>query len=206
MDEKKANRYIDLVAELYCVGEKDLNKMRSGTDMIERAFEDYYWTDVEQAIDWYYVHKSDKTRPTIANIRAILSTWLMEKKIAKVLTMDEVGGYVLPTTKIFSINNSFDKLIQILVDCGLIPNENNEIQSTHSLINSDGKPILNAMQWLRWQLSDAMELCPDLFVKFPNASFYERLAIAMQNGLIKIRVRDWSTFAANANSKIQAAA
>ena len=130
----------------------------------------------------------------------------MEKKIAKVLTMDEVGGYVLPTTKIFSINNSFDKLIQILVDCGLIPNENNEIQSTHSLINSDGKPILNAMQWLRWQLSDAMELCPDLFVKFPNASFYERLAIAMQNGLIKIRVRDWSTFAANANSKIQAAA
>ena len=196
MANSNSEKYIAKIAELYKVGDKDLEKMYGGAEQIDRALERFAWGDIEAAIDWFYVHKSDKSRPTLAAICAVLNTWVLEQKIARIPDEPEVRGYALPRTNIFSIAVTFDRLVEILVKCGLIPDGQNEIRATHSLVDKNGAPITNPMQVLRWRVFDAINARPDLFVKFPNASFLERLAIALDNQLVKIRVRDWGEYAA----------
>lgn len=203
MQEKVSEKYIAKIADLYRSSDKDLDKMRGGADMIEAALKRFAWGDVAAAVDWYYTHKNDKTRPTIAAICAILNTWVWERKIEQIPDEIEVRGYALPRTRIFSIAEPFDKLVGVLVSCGLIRNRDGEIRATHSLIDDTGEPVLNPMQVLRWQVLRARNLRPDIFIKFSHATFLEQLAVALQNKLITIRVRDWGEYAANKRMEVR---
>ena len=98
-----------------------------------------------------------------------------------------------PTTKLWSINSTFNKLINVLIDGGVIPNEQGEYRNIRSLVNPQTDDvILNPMRWLKWKLSEAMATHPDIFTTIPVKTFYEHLALAIQNNLITFKVRDWS--------------
>ena len=102
MTNSNSEKYIAKIAELYKVGDKDLEKMYGGAEQIDRALERFAWGDIEAAIDWFYVHKSDKSRPTLAAICAVLNTWVLEQKIARIPDEPEVRGYALPRTNIMT--------------------------------------------------------------------------------------------------------
>lgn len=193
MNNFTAEKYISAILDRYIVGEKDKEKLQAGADLLNRTFGNYYWTDIEETIAWYYTNKNDKTRPTIAQLQAALSTRGVEKK-PDTEPVQSTNG--IPTTKIWSIKSTFNKLVQILIDGGVLPNADGEYHNIRSLVNPEtNNVILSPMQWLKWQLTDAMHKRPDLFAKFPNATVLEGLAIAVQGGLVKFKVRDWAKLA-----------
>lgn len=186
-------KYINAILERYVVSDKDMDKLRAGADLLQKTFGDYYWSDIETAIGWYYTHKNDKTRPTIAQMQAVLQG-LDITPSAKQDYAD--AGYKRPTTKIWSIMHTFNRLVEILIDGGVLPQDNGEYHNIRTLVNPQTDlVILNPKQWLQWQLDDAMAARPDLFAKFPHCTWLERLAIAIENKLIVFKVRDWAKLA-----------
>ena len=184
--------YINELAELYNVSEKDKLKMSDGYDQIEASLGKYYWEDIKHAIQVFYARKNDKSRPRLSQILALLET---DRNITQKEPYVEPADPVFrkPTTKLWSISNTFNKMINVLIDGGVIPNEQGEYNNIRSLVNPQTDDvILNPMQWLKWQLSDAMAARPDIFTSIPVKTFYEHLALAIQNNLITFKVRDWS--------------
>ncbi len=192
--KSNAENFIDLVAKLYDLPEKQIRQMENNAPEIDNEFKDYYWDDIKAKVNLYYARKNDKTRPTIAKILALLEVDGNIKKIEHDSGSDAtVSIWHRPTTKLWSIASTFNKLVDVLMDGGVIPNERGEYVNVRSLVDpATNLVILNPRFWLKWKLDDAMLERPDLFVSFPSAKFLERLSIAIQNNLITFRVRDWA--------------
>lgn len=187
-----AHDYIAAVADLYNINDKVLGKMYDGADQINEALGKYYWDDVLHALQKFYTYHSDKSRPRLAQIIALLeSDRDVKPREPELKTVD--NRFCLPKTNLWSINETFNKLVSVLVDAGVIPNDKGELSIKRSIVDpKTDLPVLNPYQWLRWQLNQAMGARPDIFVSVPVKTFYEHLALAVQNKLITIRVRDWS--------------
>lgn len=192
-------KYINAIADLYNLKENAIETLKSGSDQIETVVGKYFWCDVESAINHYYVYISDKSRPRIAQINAILATWERNKKIMQTMpVIEEPVKNKLPTTNLFVLKSTFTKMLDILVKCGILEPENPEDKPatpTHSLIDKNGLPVLAPQQWLKWQVNDAMKMAPDIYAKYPNLTFWEQLAVGLANKLIVFRVRDWGQYA-----------
>lgn len=187
----KAIKYMNLVNDLYDVNlQLDQEQLRNA----DNALKPYKEYDIEKAIRYYYSKKNTSVAPKISQIVAILSTWVDDKHIGLDIdtTMPEIK-HTLPTTNIYTIKSVFDKLVGVLVRAGIIRNQDGKFENTNSLVDLDTDlPMLNPQQKLRWLVDDAKQERPDLFCKFDNTTWIEDLAIALQNNLIKIKVRDWS--------------
>lgn len=201
MENKIAEKFIDLVAKLYDLSDKAVESMRLNTNEIDTAFKDYYWSDIKDAINFYYVRKNDKTRPTIAKILAILETNPNVKKIIPDAPATD-NPFARPTTKIWSIRGDFDKMIDIFIECGVIPDETGKFQGQKSVIDPiTDLPMLNPMWWFGYKLTAIEEANPDLFARMPHANKLERLAIALGNKMIPFKVRDWKKMAAELRAR-----
>ena len=203
MTENIAELYISEIADLYLSSEKDLDKLRAGSDKINQLLGDYYWDDVRHALHFYYARKNDKTRPMLAQVVALLET---NKDVQKrIPDVGPVKQWHRPTTKIASIRDAFDKLVQILIDCGYMQDDNGKFKNTHALIDENGLPMLNAMDTLQSKLNSVKRHNPDLFYMLPHANNLEQLAIAVTNKKIVLRVREWSKYAAQNPDAVQQA-
>lgn len=195
-----ADKYINEIAELYNLTDKERQKMEAGTEKIFEAFGDYYWTDVKDAIGWFYMHKSDKGRPSVAHILVVLNDHNAKKRVHE--PEDTKNPFARPTTKIWAIQADFDKMIQIFIDGGVIPDENGRVHNIRSIIDPiTDLPVLSPLSWFTWKLCAVRETRPDLFARFPHANTLEQLAIALGNKLIPFKVRDWSKLAADLRAK-----
>lgn len=185
---KLAEQYTTLIAKLYNVIPTPLTQEEEKA--LDKELGIYHWEDIKACIQKYYV-RNPKTRPNLTQIMAIIETNPKIKQIEP--EYEEKPIYKpLPTTKIWSITQTFDKLVQILVDAGVIPNTDGTYTNAKGLIDpKTDQPITNPKQWIKWQTETAIKQRPDLFAKFPNTTYIEALAIAIQNGLVKIKIRDW---------------
>lgn len=195
MTEDIAANFIDLTAKLYDLSEKAVLAMQGNSAEINEAFSDYYWSDVRKAVNYYFARKNDKTRPTIAKILAILESDRDVHKRAPDPESVPATKYARPTTGLWSITVSFDRLVDVLMAAGVIPDEHGTLRNDRSIVDpATGTLVVAPRQWFAWRLLDAERSNPDLFAKFPRASFLERLAIAVQNHLIHFLVRDWGKY------------
>lgn len=191
-----AEKFIDLVGKLYNLNEKQITQMQHNVPEIDAELGKYYWDDIKNKTNLFYSRKNDKSRPRVCQILALLET---DPNVKQRIEEDTtpVASWNRPRTKLWSIVDTFDKLVSVLIDGGVIPNEKGEYVNNRSLVDpATDQVILNPLQWLKWKLSDAMHERPDLFVKFPNATLLEGLAIAVQGGLITFKVRDWAKLTA----------
>ena len=183
-----AKQYIGKIAELYNVADSALDKMYGNAEQIDHAFEGYAWEDISRAISRYYDRKNDKTRPRIAQIVAILES----ERVEKVPTVDYAPKTeTRPTTQLNAIKATFNKLIDVMIDCSVLPSDNGQFIGSASLLNQDGTLMLNPQQTLQWQLDGVVNDYPELFMAYPNLTFWEKLAIAIQNKKITLRRRTW---------------
>ncbi len=189
-----AEKFIDLVAKLYDLPEKQIRQMENNIPEIDEEFKDYYWDDIKAKVNLYYARKNDKTRPTIAKILALLETDSnVQKSEPDPISDTKSDTWYRPTTKLWSINSTFNKLVDILMAAGVIPNERGEYTNTRSLVDpATNNVILNPRDWLKWKLGDAMMARPDVFLPYTHATTLEQLAVAVQNNLITFKTRDWS--------------
>lgn len=174
---------INLLDGLYDLNDKTKTQLRCNADEIERAFEGYQWEDIKRAINFYYVRKNDKTRPTIAKILAILDTDPQTQKFTPV-DYQEVKR---PTTKIFEIKVTFDRLVNALSGCGLLNHE--PITPTLSIIRNDGTVVLDAKNQLQYEVEQAKRKNVELFQRYGALTWLEALAICIDNDLMHIKFR-----------------
>lgn len=203
MSENIADLYVAEISDLYLVGDKDLEKLHAGADKINDTLGCYYWDDVRHALHTFYARKNDKTRPRLAQIVALLET---NKDVQKrIPDVGPVKQWHRPTTNIYAIRSAFDKLVQILIDCGYIQDDDGKFKNTHALIDENGLPMLCALDTLQSKLNSVKKHNPDLFYMWPHANNLEQLAIAVMNKKIVLRVREWSKYAANNPDAVQQA-
>lgn len=191
MNEHIAEKFIDLVAKLYDLSDKAIEAMRVNGAEIDGALGGYYWEDIKDAVNTYFVRKNDKTRPTLAKILALLET---NDRVKKRVPEPDENKYHLPRTQLWSIRDTFDAVIRTMVQCKILEPENPidaPVAPGYSLVDATGTPMINPKQFLRWQVADAKAVRPDVFAPYKSTSFWEDLAIAVQARLITLRVRDW---------------
>lgn len=185
---KLTQAYIKLISELY---NTQINPLTPEQEQeLEQKLGIYEWDDVRASIQRYFV-KNSKTAPNLTQIIAFIET--NPKVRLKEVELEETPIYKpLPTTKLWSITQTYDKIVQILVEAGVLPNTDGTYHNTKGLIDpKTDLPIINPNDWIKWQVVDTMKVRPDLFVKYGNITFLEAFAIAVQNGLVKIKIRDW---------------
>lgn len=188
-----AGKYIDLVGKLYNQTPKQMQQMEHNISEIDNELKKYSWEDIKNKTNLFYARKNDKSRPRLSQILALLETDPNVQVVEEEQTIDTVQGYKRPTTKIWAIKSTFNKLVDVLTDGGVLPTEDGEYKNTRSLVDpATDIVILNPRQWLLWHLSDAEATNPDLFAKYPFATWIERLAIAVQNKLVVFKTRDWA--------------
>lgn len=100
--------------------------------------------------------------------------------------------YPRPRTNIRIIQDSFNKLIDVLMDCNVIPDKDGHFNGHASLVCDDGFVMLNPVQNLRWQVEDAINAHPNAFAPFPDMTLWEQLALAVQNHFITLHRRTWA--------------
>lgn len=187
--------YINKIIDLYSLKEHDISKLNAGREQIASALEPFRWEDTELAIDHFYVRISDKQRPKISQICAILNDWHRQGKVDKNdASTDVTPETIRPRTKLFTIAIAFDRMMQIFEESGVVLYADSP-RPISSILDEHGKIILSPRIWLREELKNAMTQRPDLFAPYPHVTFWEQLAIAFQNKLIKIKVRNWSEYA-----------
>lgn len=180
---------INLLDGLYDLNDKTKEQLHNNAEEIERAFDGYMWDDIRRAINYYYVRKNDKTRPTIAKILAILET---DPNTQKFVTM----GYdepKRPETKIFAIKTTFDRLVNILSECRIL-NFDEPSQESCFLVNDDGEPILDVKNALRDQIECAKLQNIELFQRHGAITWLEALAICIDNDLFHLKIRNNKKF------------
>jgi hypothetical protein len=67
-------QYVDLLLSLYETSEKDTRQLESQESEYELALVDYEDNAIKNAVQTYWRYKSDKVRPNLAKILAILET------------------------------------------------------------------------------------------------------------------------------------
>ena len=143
-------KYIDKILALYPMGEREETKLHAGMDMLTEAFGNYAWHDIESAIEWYYKNRSDKTRPTIAQMKDTLVTLGVADADGTVAAPD--NPFARPKTKIWSIQGDFDRMIDLFIECGVIRNEEGGYNNGRSIIDPvTDLPVLNPIQWFGWK-------------------------------------------------------
>lgn len=183
------DQYIALIESLYDLEQRDLFEIRSSTQQIESALEEYYWEDIKAKIQYYFTRKNNKIPPNVSQILAFLET---DEKIKK--KTDDVSLYdypqdEIPKTKLWSIKNTFDMFVKVLIDCGVIRDNQGNFNNSYGIYDESGNFILNPAQWLKWELQAAKQIKPEVFMNFPHATLAEQTALAIQNGLIKFEVK-----------------
>lgn len=183
------DQYIALIESLYDLEQRDLFEIRSSTQQIESALADYYWEDIKAKIQYYFTRKNNKIPPNVSQILAFLET---DEKIKR--KSEETVGYdypkeEMPTTKLWSIKNTFDMFVKCLIDCGVIKDAQGNFHNNYGMYDSKNELILNPKQWLQWELQAAKQIKPEVFINFQYATFAEQVALAIQNGLIKFEVK-----------------
>ncbi len=194
MTENLAQQYIDEIAERYQIGDKDRAKLETNRDQISKELGQYAWTDVRNAVAEYYRTKSDKHRPTLAQIVALLET---NPSVHKLGVEPQQEAYHLPRTQLWTIRDAFDRVIKAMVMCEILKPENpmdTPLRPGYSLLESDNLPMINPKRRLRAMVMAAKNRRPDLFAQYKSLSFWEELAICVQNHLIQLRIRDWHAF------------
>lgn len=187
-------KYIDKIVDLYSLKEHDIAKLKAGREQISEALEPFCWKDVEGAIDRFYVRVSDKQRPKISQICAILNDWHRQGKIEKTdPETDTTPETIRLRTKIFTICTTFDRMMQIFEESGVVLYADSP-RPISSIMDTRGELILCPRVWLRDQLKSAIRARPDLYAPYPYLTFWEQLAIAFQNKLIRIKVRNWGEY------------
>lgn len=188
-----AEKFIDLVGKLYNLPEKQIYQMQNNIPEIDAELGQYYWEDVRNKTQLFYARKNDKSRPRVCQILALLETDPNVTKKEPDPEPVKTQGYTLPTTKLWSITDTFNKLVKILVDAGAIPNQDGKFTNTRSLVNPNTNTvILDPVRWLKWELATAKNERPDIFASIPTKTVLEEIALAIQNNLITFRLRDWS--------------
>lgn len=189
-------KYINKILTLYPMGEREETKLNAGLNMIAETFGKYSWANIESAIEWYYKNKNDKTRPTIAQMKDVLITLGIADVDGVVAKPD--NPFARPTTNIWSIRGDFDKMVDVFIECGVIPDEDGTYHGEKTIIDpATDLPVLNPMFWFGYHLTDIENNNPDLFTRFEQANKLERLAIALGNKMIPFKVRDWKKLAAS---------
>jgi hypothetical protein len=193
-----AEKYVELVTDLYQLGEKESTKMCNNVPEIESELKKYSWHDIKTKVQYYFARKNDKSRPRLSQILALLETDPNVQAVEEEPTQDDAPRYNRPKTKIWSIMSTFNKLVNVLMDCGIIPDEHGEYRTAKSLVDpTTNEIVLNPRQWLQWRIEDTRDIRPDLFAKFPRATWLEELAICIENKLVSLQVRDWAKLAKN---------
>lgn len=192
-----AENFVELVADLYSLKDPEIKKMQNSIPEIDAELKKFYWSDIKAKVQVYFARKNDKSRPRLSQILALLEADPNVQPVPEELKLDNVTGYVRPTTKIWSITHTFNKLVNVLTDAGVLVSEDGKYHNIRSLVNPQtDELVLNPRQWLGWQISDAIKARPDLFVKFPYATWIEQLAIAIENKLVSFKIRDWGKIVA----------
>ncbi len=196
-----SEQFVQKIQSLYDLSDDTADKMRAGADVIEKTLQGYAWHDIERAINNRYVN-NDKSRPRLGQVKAVLQEWEHKGEIFKFPDpIPDAPRVTFPKTKIWAISRTFNKLMAIMVDCGVIAPEfpiNRPTGTLKSLVDSGGSLILSPRRWLHWQVVDAVAARPYVFAKFKHLNFWEQVAIGVDAGLIKFRVRDWTKVAAQA--------
>lgn len=199
-------KYIDAVVDMYALKKDKREELENEADVYNNALKKYEWNDIQSAINHFFVRMSDKTRPRLSQILAILESWRDTGKIQvfepEPEPDDKPNPFARPTTKIWSIKDAFDKMIDIFIDGGVIPDDKGNVKNIRSIIDPiTDLPVLNPIMWFGWKLEAVKQTRPDLFARFPNATNLEQLAIALQNKLIPFKVRDWARLAEQARQR-----
>lgn len=187
-----AVRFIDLLCKLYNLTDKQRQQMENNIPEIDEEFKGYEWDDIREKVNLYYARKNDKTRPAIAQILAMLES---DSAVVRsvVAPVPAVLSYSRPTTKLFTISSTFDRLIDILIDGGVLPDSDGSFHNDKSLVDPDtNEVILQPIAWLVAKTNVAMMERPECFVSYQFASPLERVAVALQNRLITFGLRNWS--------------
>ena len=204
MHETNGWKYIDAVVDMYALKKDKREELENGVEEYNIALKKYEWNDIQSAINHFFVRINDKTRPRLSQILAILESWRDTGKIQvfEPEPDDAPNLFARPTTKIWSIKDTFDKMIDVFVEGGVIPDEKGNITNARSIIDPvTDLPVLNPIMWFGWKLEDVKQTRPDLFARFPHADKLEQLAIALQNKLIPFKVRDWARLADQARQR-----
>lgn len=194
MTENIATQYIDEIAERYQIADKDRAKLESNQDQITKELGQYAWGDIRSAIAEYFRTKSDKHRPTLAQIVALLES---NPNIHKIGAEPALDTYHLPRTQLWTIKDAFDRVIKAMVMCEILAPENpmdKPLRPGYSLLEADNLPMINPKRRLRAMVTAAKNRRPDIFAQYKSLSFWEELAVALQNGLVRLRMRDWYAF------------
>lgn len=190
-----AERFIDLVGKLYNMTPKQTEQMENNVQEIDAQLSKYSWDDIKAKTNLFYARKNDKSRPHLHHILALLESDPAVQPVEPVIEPKPVV-FNVPTTSIWSIRETFDKLVQVLTDGGVLPGMDGNFGIKRSLVDpKTNNVVICPRQWLGWQMQDAMKARPDLFAKFNNLSWLEQLAIAVQNKLVVFKVRDWAKLA-----------
>lgn len=203
MNENIAEKFIDMIAKLYDMPDRAIDTMRANATEIESVLGDYYWQDVKDAVNLYFVRKNDKTRPTLAKIVAMMEA---DDNVKKRVPDQAPDAYHLPRTQLWTIKDAFDRVIRAMVMCEILQPENprdKPLWPGYSLLGAGDMPMINPKRCLRAMVTAAKNRRPDLFAQYKSLSFWEELAVAMQNGLVRLRMRDWGAFHAGVPENIK---
>lgn len=185
---KLVDLMINLLDGLYDLNDKTKTQLRANAEEIERAFDGYLWDDIKRAINYYYVRKNDKTRPTIAKILAILDTDPATQRFVSQSNF-EIKQPQRPETKIREIAVMFDRVVNLLAECKVI-DTGVKTQGLYFLVDSTGRPVLDVQNRLKFEIEKIKLKNPPLFQKYGPITWIEALAIAIDNNLVHLRFRD----------------
>lgn len=197
-----SERYIYKIQSLYGLSEETVKKMHAGAAEIDKVFDPYAWNDIEAAINNRYLH-NDKSRPRIGQVLVVLQEWERHGEITRNVPIEDAPRSTFPRTNILDISVTFSRLMDIMVECGIVAPEfptNRPKGTLKSLVDMEGKLIISPRQWLQWKISDAKSACSAAFSKYKALNFWEQVAIGIDAGQIKFRVRDWGKVGAAATS------
>ena len=204
MIQEIAEKYIAELSRLYPISDKGADKLRDASDQIDAALGCYYWADVRVAIEKYFRTQSDKQRPRIAQIVQILEN---TRGVSKIEPDPEPDEYHLPRTQLWSIADTFKRVIRAMVMCEVLKPENPmdaPVAPGYSLLDTNNLPMLNPKRRLREMVTAAHNRRPEVFAQHPTRTFWEALAVAVQNDLVQLRMRDWHEFQLGLPAEIKA--
>lgn len=196
---KTVDLMIDLLDGLYDLNDKIKTQYHNNAAEIERAFDGYAWEDIRRAINYYYVRKNDKVRPTIAKILAVLET---DPKTERLPTETDYQEVERPQTRIFEISRTHNKLVDLFAKCRLI-DTGEYTKNTLYIVDINGNPLLDPKNQLKYQVEKAMMQNIVLFQKYGRLSLLEALAICIDNDLLRLYFCDTKQFLNTLPSEIR---
>ena len=191
---KISELYLDKIKDLYELDAEVMGEYLRGKEQLDKMLDGYEWKDINVAINRYYNRRSSVTPPKVQQIIAIAEDNGAEKWVSDY----GVGKYELPRTNLGVLKETFEKMIGVMVNCGVLPNEDGKFDAIGSLVDPANElPMLSPKQNLEWMVEDVEKENPELFEKFDYLSFWEKLAICLKNKKVKLRVRNWGGYSVN---------